>query len=653
MSETAEAGRGVKRYRQACLNCRRKKVRCHAERPSCSFCARLGQECIYPGGSQPAAGSVPSQQDSLERSNGLNDLASRIAAIEARLNSLATSPDSNSKAELASTVNDMQSLFDWAPEEKRVSDRWQPKAEPSLAFPLPRSNSSGSVIELPGFEVQKKVVDAYFKYCHNQPYCFFHEQCFRHRLNNGTIPEYLLLAVMSIASRFVPEANWPTAEQQAEAAAQYASKAWNEVFRQSFENEESLDWRVVQAATLLSIYDFTASKHNSAWIKIGLAVSLAQSLHMMIEPDSSLSIAGREEHRRTLWSVYLLDKITTTGRGRPSLFLDETCRLQLPCSESAFRASKKENVISLEQFKRAEDDQIRGVDSLARTVAITSTLGLITAYVFQQNSEINRKPPWDHASEFQIACSQLTRFETIFDHYHPIQQTILADSTKQPKTFTESFIFSYVQYQICSCLLYHPFLLRRQLEESGNRVPISFLNQALQSGWNHAQELTDTLANAKIAGYRVGAPFLSYGSHLAGTIHCLFQYSTNKDIRQKSIEGLKKNLTHLSEKAGLWQNSVCMESALRRFSVESIKYSDLVVSGLRNVPLDADDIDYLFSYFWDFVGQQSRDHTLENTIAQSHADTIPRLNGTTFARHCPRSPTLGLKIKLTSTPRYS
>jgi len=36
-----------KRIRQACLNCRRKKVRCTGEKPTCSFCTRLSQECVY------------------------------------------------------------------------------------------------------------------------------------------------------------------------------------------------------------------------------------------------------------------------------------------------------------------------------------------------------------------------------------------------------------------------------------------------------------------------------------------------------------------------------------------------------------------------------------------------------------------------------
>ncbi|QRD81193.1 hypothetical protein F9C07_9411 [Aspergillus flavus] len=37
----------LKRTRQACGPCRRKKARCPGEKPTCSLCQRLGQRCSY------------------------------------------------------------------------------------------------------------------------------------------------------------------------------------------------------------------------------------------------------------------------------------------------------------------------------------------------------------------------------------------------------------------------------------------------------------------------------------------------------------------------------------------------------------------------------------------------------------------------------
>ncbi|KAJ5863566.1 uncharacterized protein N7529_005482 [Penicillium soppii] len=43
----------LKRTRQACGPCRRKKARCPGEKPTCSLCHRLGQCCSY--GTQTSA----------------------------------------------------------------------------------------------------------------------------------------------------------------------------------------------------------------------------------------------------------------------------------------------------------------------------------------------------------------------------------------------------------------------------------------------------------------------------------------------------------------------------------------------------------------------------------------------------------------------
>lgn len=100
-------------------------------------------------------------------------------------------------------------------------------------------------------------IDLYFDHCHNQPYCFFHEETFRKQLSNNELPEYLILAVLVMALRFSHESFYVNNDHHT--AARYASEAWKEVVRQSFEFEENLDYRLVQAATLLALHDFTCN----------------------------------------------------------------------------------------------------------------------------------------------------------------------------------------------------------------------------------------------------------------------------------------------------------------------------------------------------------------------------------------------------------
>jgi hypothetical protein len=69
------------------------------------------------------------------------------------------------------------------------------------------------------------------------------------------LPEYLILAVLSMASRFSHDPFCGDKEKQA--ASRYASKAWKEIVYLCFESEEGPDHRLVQAATLLALHDFT------------------------------------------------------------------------------------------------------------------------------------------------------------------------------------------------------------------------------------------------------------------------------------------------------------------------------------------------------------------------------------------------------------
>lgn len=48
-----------KRVRQACLNCRKKKVRCSGEKPVCDLCGRLAQTCRYVELPDPSAYAPP------------------------------------------------------------------------------------------------------------------------------------------------------------------------------------------------------------------------------------------------------------------------------------------------------------------------------------------------------------------------------------------------------------------------------------------------------------------------------------------------------------------------------------------------------------------------------------------------------------------
>lgn len=99
------------------------------------------------------------------------------------------------------------------------------------------------------------VIDAYFQFCHNQPYSFFHEENFRERLRAQVTPKHLVLTVMAVAVRFCPH---PYFSGRVHAASvDYANMAWKLIVSDCFTVGKVAEVSTVQTVALLGLFDFT------------------------------------------------------------------------------------------------------------------------------------------------------------------------------------------------------------------------------------------------------------------------------------------------------------------------------------------------------------------------------------------------------------
>ncbi|KAH7063487.1 carboxyl transferase domain-containing protein [Macrophomina phaseolina] len=195
---------------------RRKKTRCSGEKPICAFCARLGHECRYDDG--PLAPPRPAPD--VASSDSAN-LAARVALLESRLSLM----DPNSLETLSG-----------------------PHEDP------PPAGGANKFSCLPSVEVLQDAADVYFRHCQNQPYCYFLESTFRQRLDEGSLPSYLLYSFMAVATRFSTHPFFE--DHHAEAIESYARLAWSEILEKSFSDDHDVDVSTVQAANMLAVIDF-------------------------------------------------------------------------------------------------------------------------------------------------------------------------------------------------------------------------------------------------------------------------------------------------------------------------------------------------------------------------------------------------------------
>ncbi|RAH64593.1 Zn(II)2Cys6 transcription factor, partial [Aspergillus aculeatinus CBS 121060] len=544
-----------KHIRQACSNCRRRKTKCTGERPVCFQCRRNKHTCVY----EPYSGSYdnlhpPSATAGTPTSENVQ-LSQRISILEQRLAELSEQtilqPGANS-------VITSRPLGDHA-QSQRPIDLSQPPATAAAAAAGERPYC------MPPQSVLDSTVDAYFIHVHNQPYSNVQEASFRRTLEDRSLPNCLILALLAAAVRFSTHDFYRS--RQREMSEVYTREAWLSVLMNHL-NEDSIDIKTVQTINILAVIDFTAGRTNSGWLKTGLAARISQGLGLMVEPEEWRLPAEQEERRRVFWSVYLLDKLISCGRARPLIILDQDCHIQLPCDERSFRHGQTKKTCNLNQLLSWNTTLQDTPSSLALVILLASILGRCTRYVYgvRHSDEI---PPWDTKSEYAAVCSLLL----LFEHYaelSPVQVTDLASGRDgimgDPYKYQElgHLIFAHTLFHLCHCLLNHPFILCQSLRPLKSKVPGSFAAQGMKAGIGHAVRLINLLQDVLNAGGPVQSSFYAYCLVVAGGILSIASHETTQSPKPQSSEMLEcfqSGLHMIDGLASLWPHAshmVCL-----------------------------------------------------------------------------------------------
>ncbi|RVX70556.1 hypothetical protein B0A52_05207 [Exophiala mesophila] len=422
-------------------------------------------------------------------------------------------------------------------------------------------------------EVLMSVVDAYFMYAQNQPYSFFHEGNFRRRLAQNELADHLVLAVVASAVRFCTHPLLPVDTH--EVAVSYANKSWQSVISNCFGTSTAANVSIVQTIALLALFDFTAgkSRHGAAWVKIGMAVRIAQDLGLMLEPPADLSFADQEERRRVFWSVYLLDRLVSCGRGRPPAIVDACCQLQLPCDEQTWRDGAWQQTLTLDELANRTSPSLQRAGLFAHVIVMAYTVGRAAQYMLQEFNIRSRYPPWDPSSDFAAIEADLLHLESRLELDKPLAETLSPYYTPAGGAdyhHTGPIIFSTALFHLCYCMLTHPFLLRRRLEIGQITAPSSFLARMFDTGWHHAQRMVELFQAANNHGCTFRSSFSGYCILIAGSIAACYTDDEDTAKRLKASNLLQDAITYLQGTGRYWRNVSTMVSCEFAYSVFGI-----------------------------------------------------------------------------------
>ncbi|KAF5686543.1 zn 2cys6 transcription factor [Fusarium circinatum] len=434
-------------------------------------------------------------------------------------------------------------------------------------------------------DVLMAVVDSYFTYCQNQPYSFFHEETFRQGLAQHAIPKHLVLAVMATAVRFCSHPYY--SGRALEMSVEYANRSWKLIVSDCFTVGKVAEVSTVQTVALLGLFDFTAGRlrHGSAWVKVGLAVRIAQDCGLMLENAGHLSYSQQEERRRVFWSVYLLDRLVSCGRGRPPAIVDASCHLQLPCDESIWREGLWAKTQSLDEMTNRTLSISQRQCPLAQVIAIAQILGRCAQYVLQDFNIRGPHPPWDPGSDFAGIESDLLHFEAYLEIQRPIDEIltpyVLAEGVVDSQS-SGPIIFSRALFHLCYCLLNHPFLLRRRINTCRNLAPVSFIKRSSDLAWLHAQQMMVLIRESRKLGCSFHASSSGYAVTVAGSIIALRTYDEHSPTSQEAHILLDEALGYLDIIGHHWSNA----STLRQIVHDGLAGSHLnsLTQGLSFTP---------------------------------------------------------------------
>ncbi|GAA5904966.1 hypothetical protein JCM5296_005692 [Sporobolomyces johnsonii] len=514
----------------ACGTCRRRKVRCSGEWPVCAFCANRKLTCEYEG--HPAENGGP-------------------------------------------TIAGPSSYF-------------HPDTIPSPA-PEPI---------LPDPQLTINALDTLLVHYHDM-FPFLHRQSLADSILDGSASRELICCILALAARFYqplrdlhPSSSGAASEYYAVLATQLLSLPDSKPFPVPQPSTSTStappplhDTEVClthcQCFLLLSLYELTAGRDNSGWLKLGQAIRMAQILRLGFEdevdyPSAALGGDARgrqggrqdplkaETRRRTFWSCFLLDRTISDGNERPcGLKVPKIASLRMPGSDADFAAGRKSLGAKFDPDPpawsvsvRTQQQQNGGsgsekkpstgpavavepeADLYGFTLRIADIWRKVAAYIGAGGRNVDRRPPWLPSSTFSELAAALNEFGArLPEMLRYSDQTLIAHCMTSSQE-ARLFGMMHLLYATASHVLhrdYLPFLPPLDFKAANGPVdgeplygdpsaPPNWWQESFDVAAHSGNIISDVCTHLASHGIVLAHPFAGFAALAAGTVHCHLKY---------------------------------------------------------------------------------------------------------------------------------
>ncbi|KAF2145361.1 uncharacterized protein K452DRAFT_264324 [Aplosporella prunicola CBS 121167] len=404
---TEAAANAPRQKRIACVLCRKRKLKCDGQRPTCGTCKRLSHECAY---------------DEVRKKSGPK--RGYVKALEARLQQVETllktheSTDSNQNEPETSNIflgdvqnHDMQTdpvssaasmaadafLFG-SPAELAAaqhSSTGGTNASPGTDPFSWEMIGLGLDEPLPDRDVIEELTRVYFEKVH--PFIpMIHRPRFMAALHLAPHmrPPICLRYIMWCLAASLTDKYEELQDHFYRRARKYV-----QIDEMKGHGEAITTLAHCQTWVLITCYEFKCMFFPRAWLSTGRAVRLGQMGNLHKLDGAGLDVkqvllppkdwTEREERRRTFWMCYNIDRYASIGTGWPMTIDERDITTNLPASEEAFEKSKPMATPSLDQALEP-----MGSSALSPTAGVC-----VMAYMFGRNLTHLHRPTSDERED--------------------------------------------------------------------------------------------------------------------------------------------------------------------------------------------------------------------------------------------------------------
>ncbi|KAF9889819.1 hypothetical protein FE257_006909 [Aspergillus nanangensis] len=566
----------LKRTRQACGPCRRKKARCPGEKPICSLCQRLGQRCTY--GAQAAltragrsrTSTTPDQPGSSGDSHQSEHAShERFQRIEDRLDRMATL--------LEETVPKFNSFNEAS---SRSPSNRQGNQDELQLFGSQNQESDMPWSSFPPDYLQSEI-QTYLTYFHDQPYCVFsRDWLLRHA---GSLPPEIALPLVALTTRFSrqsaqPGFNLPT-------PSDCANKAWD-ILSNKYQGCE-LGLSFLQGTFLMAQVDFADGRSQRGYASVALGIRTLQSAGLNKDKyKDSFSGAEMECRKRIAWSFFMLDRHYNASRDYSVCLSDKHFTLSFPSlsATGAYDEGEPVNSTLHDVPKRFVEKADHGI--LSCLIRLSSIWGKVTEYVFEP-FDTGSLLPWQSGSTFAVLESDWLQFQTHFaDTHRYINVDYRQRSREEPHSHPYLSTWMCVQFLFHSVqgLLHHPFVTMVKLHQMEGNIPSTFLQKSYESSLIHSRWIARFIREMDDANLRLHDPFIGYLAAIAATSQLEHTLCNNQQVALLAKEDFKTLVDFVTRLSLYWDNMRVLvdrvrELASRRKSYGSLYYNQDGFSG--------------------------------------------------------------------------